>query len=180
MNYEGNIQLILGPMFSGKSSELIRRITRYELAKKRCVLIKYAGDQRYDAECVSTHDKQVRKAHSHTTLWDACVMDYEVIGIDEGQFFPDIVAFCDGMANRGKTVIVSALDSNFRREPFKHIDVLIPLAEDVVKLKAVCMLCCNEASFSKRITDETEEQVIGGSEKYVAVCRRCYHVKNRE
>uniref|UniRef100_A0A8C7WW36 Thymidine kinase n=1 Tax=Oryzias sinensis TaxID=183150 RepID=A0A8C7WW36_9TELE len=97
-----------------------------------------------------------------------------VIGIDEGQFFPDTVEFSEEMANLGKTVIVAALDATFQRKPFGNILSLVPLAESVVKLHAVCMQCYREAAYTKRIGVEKEVEVIGGADKYQAVCRTCY------
>jgi len=101
--------------------------------------------------------------------------DYDVIGIDEGQFFPDIVDWYEMMANCGKMVMVAALDGTFQRKPFANILELVPLAEYVVKLHAVCMNCFGEGSYSKRICQEKEVEVIGGADKYMAVCRRCFH-----
>lgn len=100
-----------------------------------------------------------------------------VIGIDEGQFFPDIVEFCEKMANTGKTVIVAALDGTFQRKAFGSILNLVPLAESVVKLNAVCMECYREASYTKRLGAEREVEVIGGADKYHSVCRACYFQK---
>nr|XP_010300557.1 PREDICTED: thymidine kinase, cytosolic [Balearica regulorum gibbericeps] len=100
-----------------------------------------------------------------------------VIGIDEGQFFPDVVEFCEVMANAGKTVIVAALDGTFQRKAFGSILNLVPLAESVVKLNAVCMECYREASYTKRLGAEREVEVIGGADKYHSVCRACYFRK---
>lgn len=172
----GHIEVILGPMFSGKTTELIRRIRRYTIAKKRCLQIKYKADTRYSEECASTHDKQMIAAKSCTYLKEAenLLENYDVIGIDEGQFFQDVVSFAEEAANKGKIVIVSALDGTFKREAFGSILDLIPIAEKVTKLNAVCMLCCQEASFTKRLSEETAIEVIGGSDKYIAVCRSCF------
>eukprot|EP00118_Oscarella_pearsei_P026207 m.309607 g.309607 ORF g.309607 m.309607 type:complete len:274 (+) comp47071_c0_seq1:273-1094(+) len=172
----GQIQLILGPMFSGKTTELLRRIKRYAIANHSCVMIKYDKDKRYAENNISTHDKQVRSALSCARLFDlkSQVLKYEVVGIDEAQFFPDIVDFCEELADSGRTVIVAALDGTFQRKPFGSILDIIPLAESVVKLSAVCMNCFQDASFSKRLTAETQIEVIGGSDKYMAVCRECY------
>uniref|UniRef100_A0A9L0JV09 Thymidine kinase n=1 Tax=Equus asinus TaxID=9793 RepID=A0A9L0JV09_EQUAS len=100
-----------------------------------------------------------------------------VIGIDEGQFFPDIVEFSEAMANAGKTVIVAALDGTFQRKAFGAILNLVPLAESVVKLTAVCMECFREAAYTKRLGTEKEVEVIGGADKYHSVCRLCYFKK---
>eukprot|EP00043_Microstomoeca_roanoka_P008601 m.82725 g.82725 ORF g.82725 m.82725 type:complete len:253 (-) comp14314_c2_seq1:39-797(-) len=177
MHLQGSIHLVCGPMFSGKTTELLRRMKRFSLAKSRCMLIKYAKDNRYSLDGVVTHDMQQSAAVCCSKLSEVeeKAKEFDVLGIDEGQFFPDIVDFCESMANSGKTVIVAALDGTFQRKPFGTILDLIPLAETVIKLSAVCMICHREAAFSKRLGSETEIEVIGGADKYVAVCRECYH-----
>eukprot|EP00055_Hartaetosiga_balthica_P007150 m.24196 g.24196 ORF g.24196 m.24196 type:complete len:231 (-) comp5628_c0_seq1:360-1052(-) len=173
----GSIHLIFGPMFSGKSTELIRRMKRYSIADHDCVVIKYSKDTRY-GDGVRTHDSQHLSAVACSKLEEIMdsLDDIDVIGIDEGQFFPDVVSFSETMANLGKHVIIAALDGTFQRKPFNNILELVPLAEKVVKLNAVCMQCKNEeAAFSKRIGAETEVEVIGGTDKYLAVCRECYN-----
>ncbi|KAG8189275.1 hypothetical protein JTE90_019035 [Oedothorax gibbosus] len=172
----GQIQVIFGPMFSGKTTELIRRLRRYEIAKNKCLIVKYANDLRYDSDSIATHDRQCLAAIKSTTLTDLkeLAANYSVIGIDEGQFFPDTVSFAEEMANKGKIVIVAALDGTFQRKAFGDILQLVPLAESVIKLTAVCMFCFDEASFTKRIGTETQVEIIGGTDKYMAVCRRCY------
>lgn len=173
----GEIQLIIGPMFSGKSTELIRRIRRYEIAEKTCIIIKHLKDTRYEEEYVKTHDQQKIKAFSTVYLMSIIdkVRQYQIIGIDEGQFFPDILEFSDLLANEGHIVIIAALDATFQRKPFNEICNLIPLCEKVTKLTAVCKECHhNEASFTKRLSDEKEIEVIGGYDKYRPVCRKCY------
>ncbi|XP_054712789.1 thymidine kinase, cytosolic-like [Uloborus diversus] len=173
---KGQIQVIFGPMFSGKTTELIRRLRRYQIAKHECLVIKYANDMRYDSINVATHDRQMIPAVAATTLTDLKneAEAYSVIGVDEGQFFPDTVSFAEEMANKGKIVIVAALDATFQRKSFGDILQLVPLAENVIKLTAVCKLCFEEASFTKRIGCETKIEVIGGIDKYMAVCRKCY------
>ncbi|CAL1278768.1 unnamed protein product [Larinioides sclopetarius] len=173
---KGQIQVIFGPMFSGKTTELIRRLRRYQIAKHKCLIVKYAKDVRYDADNIATHDRQCLSAVCATTLTDLknTAANYSVIGIDEGQFFPDTVSFAEEMANNGKIVIVAALDGTFQRKAFGDILQLVPLAESVIKLTAVCMLCFDEASFTKRIGTETQVEIIGGTDKYMAVCRKCY------
>lgn len=173
---KGQIQVIFGPMFSGKTTELMRRLRRYQMATHQCLVVKYAKDDRYDSTGIVTHDKQVIPAVSTVRLdyLKDTAKGYSIIGIDEGQFFPDTVQFSEDMANQGKTVIVAALDGTFQREGFGDILQLVPLAESVVKLNAVCMLCYHEAHYTKRISAETAVEVIGGSDKYIAACRKCY------
>ncbi|XP_062581001.1 thymidine kinase, cytosolic-like isoform X2 [Saccostrea cucullata] len=173
---KGQIQLIFGPMFSGKTTELMRRMKRYQIASYKCLVIKYSKDDRYEKEGISTHDRQTLPAIPADVLEQikAEAENYEVIGIDEGQFFPDVVEFCDEMAECGKTVIVAALDGTFQKKGFGNILNLVPLAESVIKLTAVCMRCNSEGSFTKRTGSETAVEVIGGAEMYLAVCRMCF------
>jgi thymidine kinase len=163
-------------MFSGKTTELMRRITRFRLAKLDCAVIKYNADTRYSVEDACTHDDRKLSAIPAERLEDVYqqVKNMDVVGIDEGQFFPDIVAFSERLANEGKIVIVAALDGTFQRKPFGTVLELVPLAESVHKLSAVCMECFNPAAFSKRIGSDQRVQVIGGAETYLAVCRRCF------
>ncbi|KFW79209.1 Thymidine kinase, cytosolic, partial [Manacus vitellinus] len=151
----------------------------FQLAQYRCLLVKYAKDTRYSSSGVSTHDKSTMEAVPAGLLQDVYqeALGAAVIGIDEGQFFPDIVEFCETMANAGKTVIVAALDGTFQRKAFGSILNLVPLAESVVKLNAVCMECFREASYTKRLGAEQEVEVIGGADKYHSVCRACYFRK---
>ncbi|XP_074081149.1 thymidine kinase, cytosolic isoform X1 [Macrotis lagotis] len=174
----GQIQVILGPMFSGKSTELMRRVRRFQIAQYKCLVIKYAKDTRY-GKSFSTHDRNTMEALPACLLRDVAqdALAVTVIGIDEGQFFPDIVEFSETMANAGKTVIVAALDGTFQRKAFGNILNLVPLAESVVKLTAVCMECFREAAYTKRLGVEKEVEVIGGADKYHSVCRICYFKK---
>uniref|UniRef100_A0A8C5KIN1 Thymidine kinase n=1 Tax=Jaculus jaculus TaxID=51337 RepID=A0A8C5KIN1_JACJA len=166
----GQIQVILGPMFSGKSTELMRRVRRFQIAQYKCLVVKYAKDTRY-SNSFSTHDRSVL----------ACILSNLLTCSPSSHLpcqFPDIVDFCEAMANAGKTVIVAALDGTFQRKAFGSILNLVPLAESVVKLTAVCMECYREASYTKRLGLEKEVEVIGGADKYHSVCRLCYFKKS--
>jgi len=174
----GQIQVIFGPMFSGKTTELMRRMKRYQIANYNCLVVKFAADVRYHDTGIATHDRQVLPAVSCERLFDlqSEALKHEIIGIDEGQFFPDIVAFSEKMAEQGKVVIVAALDGTYQKKGFGDILNLVPLAEHVMKLTAVCMNCYNEASFTKKKETVNPSGVIdiGGAEKYLAVCRECF------
>ncbi|RNF15765.1 thymidine kinase [Trypanosoma conorhini] len=180
----GHIELIIGPMFAGKTTELMRRVRRESYAKRSCYIVKHSRDVRYNSACVSSHDMQVLGATAAVAklcevgdAWRA----YDVVAVDEGQFFPDIVEFCNLAADAGKTVIVSALDGDYRRRPFGAICCLIPLAESVKKLSAVCMAChCRAASFTYRTVSSEKQELIGGSDKYIAACRSCFVTKARK
>ena len=100
--------------------------------------------------------------------------EYDVIGIDEGQFFPDVATVCEQLANLDKVVLVAALDGTFERKAFGRIIDLIPLAEKVCKLSAVCVYCSQEAAFTKRVVASRQIELIGGEEMYKPVCRSCF------
>lgn len=176
----GKLQLICGPMFAGKTSELTRRLTRYKLSSYRCLGIKFAGDTRYEKDEIVTHDGKRMTAVKCYQLYSSSVNpeDFDVIGIDEGQFFPDLVLFCKEQIKKGKIIIVAGLDGTYLRTGFDQIIQLVPLATSVKKLSAICMSCGKKASFTKRISSEEKIDVIGGLDKYMAVCRECYKVPN--
>jgi thymidine kinase len=176
----GSITLVMGPMFSGKTTELMRRIRMSSLAKKRCCVLKYCKDQRYGDGIVS-HDASVLEENDSVkviasgTLLDIQVDSFDVIGVDEGQFFGDLADACSKWALAGKTVYVSALDGDFLRKPFLAISELIPLCDSVTKLQGVCMVCRDAPSiFSKRVSDSMALVLIGGAESYQTVCRLCF------
>ena len=175
----GRIDLIIGPMFSGKSTELLRRVRRYKYAGKKCLVLKYAKDKRYSENTIMTHDlSNSLPAVNVSKLSEVSLEEsipYDVIGIDEGQFFPDLFEFTERAANLGMVVIVAALDGDFQRKPFGKICELVPKSESVTKLSAVCTSCkINSASFTQRTTSDTAQEVIGGAEMYRPVCRKCY------
>lgn len=178
----GRIEIIIGPMFAGKTTELMRRVKREIHARRRCFVIKYSKDTRYDAENVASHDKLTLKATASVSrLSDAGDewREHDVIAIDEGQFFPDLLDFCEKVADAGKVVVVSALDGDFQRRPFGKICELIPMAESVTKLTAVCMMChSEEAPFTRRTVSSSQQELIGGADMYIATCRACYNNPN--
>jgi thymidine kinase len=180
----GRLELILGPMFSGKSTELQRRLRRHQLAGASTLVIKFSGDTRYDsvagAQAVVTHDGRAASAHATTTLADVyhLVKSVSVVGIDEGQFFDD-VALAESWASAGKTVIVAGLDATFERTPFLSLLNLVSRAESVTKLTAVCSHCGADASFTHRkLPTVSGASLIGGAEAYEAMCRQCHAAAN--
>lgn len=177
------LELIFGPMFSGKSTELLRRIQRYKSARKSCGIIKYSGDTRYSNTDFATHDGRTHTAvacgHELSQVKEL-VQSWDVIGIDEGQFFTDLVPFVLDMVGRGKTVMVDGLDGTSSQERFGNMADLIPQADSVVKLNSVCSDCGNDAPFTWRTTTESGTEVIGGDDKYIAVCRHCLTMRQRK
>ena len=174
----GKLSLIMGPMFSGKSTILLTRYRRYQIAGKKCLLIKYAQDRRYknSAEMLVTHDQVSYKATSCQRLEEVSdlVKDYDVICIDEIQFYDDASHYCDLWANQGKIVEICGLNGDYQRKPFEQISLLIPLADDIKFVTAVCRDTGNDASFTMRLSNEKEQEVIGSTDKYQAVSRARY------
>lgn len=177
----GRLELIFGPMFAGKTSEMLRRIRRQKIAGQRCLLVKYAADTRYSKTCVATHDQQSVPAEAVSRLIELgdSIDDYDVIGIDEGQFYPDIHEEVERYLSMGKAVVISALDGTFEQKPFREVLRLISMADRITKLNAVCMICYENAPFTQRISSDREVEKIGGSEMYRPVCRACYDKTSR-
>lgn len=174
----GKLSLILGPMFSGKSTILLTRYRRYQIAGKRCLLVKYAKDQRYTGSetMLVTHDQISYKATSCHLLEevDALIQEYDVICIDEIQFYPDASRYCDRWANAGKIVEVCGLNGDYQRQPFEQISKLVPLCDDLSFVRAVCRDTGQDAPFTMRLSSEKEQEVIGSTDKYQAVSRERY------
>ena len=174
---EGKIVLILGPMFSGKSTRLIEVIRKYAYKAKKTIMIKFYADQRYsDKSEVVTHDLIKYDSINCKNLRDSMeiLKKYDVIGIDEGQFFPDLVEVCEELAFLKKTVIIAALNGDFRMEPFPVISKIISKADKIKLLKAYCFNCHKDARFSLRIVQSNETVLIGAGEAYKPACRECH------
>jgi thymidine kinase len=179
MNYQGSITLILGPMFSSKTTELIRQYNRNALANKKCIMVKYSGDNRYDNNHVTTHDgiKVQGIKCNKLSMVDEFVKDYDVICVDEIQFYPDGDVYCDKWANEGKKVYACGLSGTFKRTEFPIISKLVPKVEKIKFLQAICKENGEEASFTKLDMKDTGDkiEIIGGAEKYRAVNRCEYY-----
>lgn len=178
MKFRGNIQTIFGPMFSGKTSELMRRIRRHRLAQKSCLVINFVGENRYSVDTqITSHDLvsiPALKVARLSQIPEEQLRDKQVIAIDEGQFFEDIFEKSEEWANQGKIVIVAALDCTFQMKPFHRITELLAISESVDKLSSVCLDCGKDAAFTKRTTDHQAIELMGGIEMYKPVCRACF------
>lgn len=168
-------------MFSSKTSELIIRYNRYTIGGKKCVMVKYKNDTRYHEEKIATHDKKLLDALVCEYLYqiDNMIKDYDVILIDEIQFYKDAHIFCDKWANEGFIVDACGLNGTFDRKPFLVINKLIPLVDNITFLKAVCKETGNDATFSKLSINGNEifikdHELIGGEEMYHSVDRITY------
>lgn len=180
----GWIEVICGPMFSGKTEELIRRVTRARIAQQRVQVFKPRIDRRYDAEQIVSHTE---RRHGSIPVDDAGDLlaqvepETQVVGIDEVQFLgPGILAVCDTLANRGIRVICAGLDQDFRGRPFEPMPALLAMAEYVSKELAICVLCGNPAHCSQRLTAERSKVAVGGFGDYEPRCRRCFEPPQEE
>jgi thymidine kinase len=176
----GEIHLWFGPMGAGKTDMLLREIRIHRHKKQKCILIKHSHDDvRGGRDQIKTKDGLTDSGYSASNLRDFRdrIENCDVIGVDEGQFFEDLVEECLYWARRGKLVLVAALDGDYQRNPFPQIAALIPHCEKVKKLRAICMTCSAKAAFTKRIRDcGNVQKVAGGFELYSPVCRRCYEI----
>lgn len=185
------LEVITGPMFSGKSTELIRAIKREAYAKRNASLFKPSTDNRYSEDKVVTHDGLSFPTFTVPSTREGIDRIYEivkqnnldVIGIDEVHFFsPEIVELCDKLANEKIKVIVTGLNLDFRGEPFANIGNLLPKADNIRHLTAVCSVCGNIASRSQRLIDgkparyDAPTIMIGGKELYEPRCREHHEI----
>jgi thymidine kinase len=192
----GYLEIILGPMFSGKTSRLVEIYKQCNFCNISVAVINHCIDNRYDDDLLSTHDKIKIPCIKTERLFDVWT-DYinmednvaviprikekfkvatsEVVLINEGQFFPDLEEFVKRLLSHNKQVYICGLDGDFERKKFGQILDLIPLCDKVHKLTSLCSLCKNgtKGIFSMRLTNE-KEQTIVGSDNYIPVCRTCY------
>jgi len=174
----GWVEIIVGSMFSGKTEELIRRLNRAKIAKLKVEIFKPGIDTRYDEENVVSHNENVIKStpieSADQILFYAS--DVDVIGIDEAQFFDDqLYHVCNELANRGIRVIVAGLDMDFQGKPFGPIPHIMATAEYVTKVHAICMRCGNLATYSHRTIKGDDLVVLGETDSYEPLCRRCFN-----
>ncbi len=174
----GKLELIIGPMFSGKSTEIIRRVRLLQKIEKVVLVIKPKIDSRYVQDKITSHNFETMDCvvlSRLDELSDDFVIGHHTIVIDEGQFFPDlkdtIVRWLDSLS---LNIIVGGLSGDFQRKPFKQISDLIPHADQCYKLNSLCNICKDgtEAPFSLRLTQSSDTVLIGGAESYIPVCRK--------
>lgn len=177
----GYLEIIIGPMFSGKTSRLIHLQKMYTLCDMSVCVVNYDKDTRYHDTMLSTHDKQMIEC-MRTDCLDHLLEKadrYDVFLINEIQFFTEMYHVVKELVDTHRKIVhVSGLDGTFERKEFnRELMKLIPIADDVVKLSSICKVCKKKACFSKRIgenRDNREKVLIGGEESYIPVCRKCY------
>lgn len=173
----GQIEVICGSMFSGKTEELIRRLTRARIARLKVEIFKPSLDKRYHEEDVVSHNENSIRSTPVNFAGDILLLagDCDVVGIDEAQFFDvDLADVVQKLANQGKRVILAGLDMDFEGKPFEPMPQLMAIAEYVTKVHAICMKCGDLAAFSLRLTASRDKVMLGEKESYEARCRKCY------
>jgi thymidine kinase len=178
----GVLEVITGPMFSGKSEELIRRLKRARIARQRVACFKPDIDLRYHRTAIASHSSQT---HDATTVANVERLreslypqldNIEVVGVDEVQFFdPDIIPLAVELIALGKRVIMAGLDTTFAAEPFGPVPNLMAIADTVTKLSAICMVCGAAAIHTQRLGQSQELVVVGAAGLYEARCRAHFH-----
>ena len=172
------LTIIMGNMFSGKTSELIRRLKRYKIIGKKIVVINSSKDTRSPDEVLKTHDGVqfdcLKVDHISHVIIRQEFCDADIVAVDEAQFFTNLKDFVDMCLFLDKSVILVGLDGDYKQQKFGEILDCIPVASDVVKLSALCMKCMNgtPGPFTKRIIDNDKLELVGGSDMYIAVCRK--------
>ena len=173
------LKVVIGPMWSGKSTEVIN-IYKYNLiAKLSTLVVNFEEDKRYHKTNLSTHDKIMIPCTRFKKLTDLLkykdINEFKCIVIDEAQFFDDLYIVVKELLEKGKIVYVCGLDGDFQMNKFGYILDIIPLADEVVKKQALCAICQNgkKASFTKRLSGENVQKIIGSS-NYIPVCRECH------
>ena len=174
----GWIEVICGPMFSGKSEELIRRLRRAEIARQRVQIFKPAIDERYSSDHIVSHnDARIRSVGVSNASEVEAKLDLrtEVIGIDEAQFLGEaMVEFVVRLADMGKRVIIAGLDTDYLGRPFHPMPELLAVADEITKTLAICMQCGNPAKHTQRLIASEDLIVVGAAGMYEARCRRCF------
>jgi len=174
----GWIEVIAGSMFSGKSEELIRRLTRARIARQRVQVFKPGIDARYAKQEIASHSGQKHLSIPVDTTDEMMRQisdDTEVVGIDEAQFFDmALVDAVNQLAERGKRVIVAGLDQDYTGKPFEPMPQLLAIAEFITKTHAICVKCGATANYSQRTVESDARVEVGASDKYEARCRQCF------
>ena len=174
----GWIEIVSGPMFSGKSEELIRRLRRAKIARKRVQVFKPVIDDRYSGtEIVSHGDQRMESVAVANAKEIVEKLDWrtQVVGVDESNFFGlELVEVATQLADTGKQVVIAGLDTDYLGRPFVPMPELLCVAESITKMLAICMRCGNPAKHTQRLVESSDLIVVGAAGMYEARCRRCF------
>lgn len=172
----GRLTVLTGPMFCGKTTELLRRIRRAEIAKRQIQVFKPRIDSRYGGD-VTSHDQIKTSSQLFDHKYPEHILQslrpgVDLVAVDEAQWCaPSIVDVCEEIMARGTEVLVAGLDLTFNGEPFGAMPVLLAKAEEILKLTAICTVCGNQASRTQRLGNTVDVIDVGGADKYAARCR---------
>jgi thymidine kinase len=177
------IKLTKGPMFAAKTTDTISNIRKYIVANKKCIIVKFKNDNRYQNE---NNNKESLTTHDNIDFKDCTILyckliaeiidklrEYDVIAINEAQFYDDLVSNCLELKKIKKIILLDGLNGDFKQEPFKVIADIEPHCEIVKLKKAICEECKKEAIYSQRIVECSDTILIGGKESYIPVCFDC-------
>jgi len=169
-----SLRIIMGNMFSGKTTELIRVLKRYNSIGKKILVINSSKDVRCDDEVLKTHDNVKFNCVKIDNFENIDIHPYDIVAVDEAQFFTGLKDFCQICMNYNKIIIIAGLDGDYLQRKFGEIIDCIPLADSITKLTAMCMKCLDgtPGPFTKRIVKSDELELIGGNDMYMAVCRK--------
>lgn len=191
---KGRLEIICGSMFSGKTEELMRRLKRTEYANQKVLTIKHQIDNRRKMKAISTHNGKERLAFSIDNkkenllkILELANENIQIIGIDEVQFFPkEIIDIIMTLIDRGKRIICTGFEIDFRGVPMSIMPTLLALADEITKLKAICVKCGAEAHHTQRVIDGKPANfddpiiLVGGEECYEARCRNCFEIDKQK
>ena len=169
-----SLKIIMGNMFSGKTTELIRRLKRYKVIGKRILVLNSSLDTRSSDEVLKTHDNSKFECLKVSNLEDVDYSEVDIVAVDEAQFFSGLKPFVEKVLMDNKTILLAGLDGDYKQEKFGEIIDCIPLADKVFKITAMCMECMDgtHGPFTKRIVQNDELELVGDHDMYKAVCRK--------
>lgn len=182
-----SLNLIIGPMYAGKTTHLINKYKRSISKNLKCVIIKHSSDDRYNQDKICTHDQTQLDCYKFKYISEIIKLlksdtefnKNEILFIDESQFFHDLHLVTDIVEKYNKTVYVYGLNCDFKRQLFGKIHELIPFCDTITKLHGKCQFCQNDSLFSHRITQSSNQVLIGSVSDYVPLCRSCYNKNNK-
>lgn len=188
----GSITTIIGPMFSGKTTEMLRLLRLKARSGKKCIVVRYSGDTRYNLESITNHDGivfdgyimvkgnkvQCADVKICNNIKDVDMDLYDVLAIDELHFFTDETEYLNKLANNGKYIIVSGLHSSFEQKPIgQFLTNVLAISDDIKYMPGLCRICGGIGTFNIRTNDSKELIEVGGDDKYMTVCRNCRNTK---
>jgi thymidine kinase len=174
----GELHLIIGCMYSGKSTELLRIINNYRILEEPVLAISHSMDTRYGSNGIISHDNKSYPC-THVRLLNDIpdISHHKIIIIEEAQFFTDLIVFVKNALEHNKIIYVAGLDGDYKQKEFGDILKLIPLCDSIKKLSALCMICKDgtPANYTKRIIENNSQTLVGSIDTYIPTCRKHHH-----